>query len=48
MKERVDFEAVEGVRNHPNAIPKKFVGWADVMLPVSAHWWRSVGSSQNG
>ncbi len=48
MKDGIDFTAVEGVRNLPYAIPNVFVSWADVVLPVSTHWWRSVGSSQNG
>ncbi|MBY0400483.1 xanthine dehydrogenase family protein molybdopterin-binding subunit, partial [Myxococcota bacterium] len=47
-KDGIDFAAVEGVRNLPYAIPNLFVSWADVVLPVSTHWWRSVGSSQNG
>ncbi|MFO0690665.1 MAG: xanthine dehydrogenase family protein molybdopterin-binding subunit [Myxococcota bacterium] len=47
-KDGIDFAAVEGVRNLPYAIPNVFVSWADVVLPVSTHWWRSVGSSQNG
>lgn len=47
-KDGIDFAAVEGVKNLPYAIPNVFVSWADVVLPVSTHWWRSVGSSQNG
>ncbi|MBK7948112.1 MAG: xanthine dehydrogenase family protein molybdopterin-binding subunit [Deltaproteobacteria bacterium] len=47
-KDGIDFAAVEGVKNLPYAIPNVFVSWADVVLPVSIHWWRSVGSSQNG
>lgn len=43
----IDRTAVEGVRNLPYAIPNVFVSWADLSLPVSTHWWRSVGSSQN-
>ena len=48
MKDGIDMTAVEGVRNLPYAIPNVHVRWADVELPVSLHWWRSVGSSQNG
>ncbi len=48
LKDGIDFAAVEGVRNLPYAIPNLFVSWADVEIPVSTHWWRSVGSSQNG
>jgi len=48
FKDGIDFAAVEGVRNLPYAIPNLFVSWADVEIPVSTHWWRSVGSSQNG
>jgi isoquinoline 1-oxidoreductase beta subunit len=48
MKDGIDVTAVEGVRNLPYAIPNVFVSWADIVLPVSTHWWRSVGSSQNG
>jgi isoquinoline 1-oxidoreductase beta subunit len=48
LKDGVDFAAVEGVRNLPYAIPNLFVSWADVESPISTHWWRSVGSSQNG
>ena len=47
MKGGIDFAAVEGARNLPYAIPNLFVSWADVKLPVSTHWWRSVGSSHN-
>ena len=43
-----DNDAVEGVKNHPYAIPNQLVdvvhpGW---QIPVG--FWRSVGSSQNG
>ena len=48
LKDGIDFAAVEGVRNLPYAIPNLFVSWADVEMPISTHWWRSVGSSQNG
>jgi len=48
MKDGIDVAAVEGVANLPYAIPNVFVSWADLSLPVSVHWWRSVGSSQNG
>lgn len=48
MKDGIDMTAVEGVRNLPYAIPNLHVRWADLELPVSLHWWRSVGSSQNG
>ncbi len=48
MKDGIDMTAVEGVRNLPYAIPNVHVRWADLELPVSLHWWRSVGSSQNG
>ena len=48
LKDGIDFAAVEGVRNLPYAIPNLFVSWADVEIPVSTHFWRSVGSSQNG
>lgn len=48
MKDGIDMTAVEGVRNLPYAIENVHVRWADLELPVSTHWWRSVGSSQNG
>jgi isoquinoline 1-oxidoreductase beta subunit len=48
MKDGIDMTAVEGVRNLPYAIENVHVRWADLELPVSLHWWRSVGSSQNG
>jgi len=48
FKDGLDFAAVEGARDLPYAIPNLFVSWADVEIPVSTHWWRSVGSSQNG
>jgi len=43
-----DSDAVEGVKNHPYAIPNQMIdvthpGW---LVPVG--FWRSVGSSQNG
>jgi len=47
MRGGIDFAAVEGARNLPYAIPNLFVSWADVKLPVTTHWWRSVGSSHN-
>lgn len=47
LKDGIDFTAVEGVRNLPYAIPNVHVRWADLELPVSLHFWRSVGSSQN-
>lgn len=48
MQDGIDITAVEGVRNLPYAIENVHVRWADLALPVSTHWWRSVGSSQNG
>ena len=48
MKDGIDFTAVEGARNVAYAIPNRFVSWADVELPITTHFWRSVGSSQNG
>jgi isoquinoline 1-oxidoreductase beta subunit len=47
LSEGIDRLAVEGARNLPYAIPNVRVTWADVELPVSTLWWRSVGSSQN-
>ncbi len=47
LKGGIDGSAVEGARNLPYAIPNLRVTWADVELPISVHWWRSVGSSQN-
>jgi isoquinoline 1-oxidoreductase beta subunit len=47
LRDGIDFAAVEGARNLPYAIPNLFVSWADVKLPISTHWWRSVGSSHN-
>jgi isoquinoline 1-oxidoreductase beta subunit len=43
----IDRIALEGARNLPYAIPNLRVAWADVDLPISTHWWRSVGSSHN-
>jgi isoquinoline 1-oxidoreductase beta subunit len=43
----LDRIALEGARNLPYAIPNLRVAWADVELPISIHWWRSVGSSHN-
>ncbi|MCH2170610.1 xanthine dehydrogenase family protein molybdopterin-binding subunit [Myxococcota bacterium] len=47
MRQGVDFAAVEGARNLPYAIPNLSVSWSDVDLPISTHFWRSVGSSHN-
>jgi isoquinoline 1-oxidoreductase beta subunit len=47
MAGEIDSVAVEGARNLPYAIPNLRVAWADVDLPISVHWWRSVGSSHN-
>jgi isoquinoline 1-oxidoreductase beta subunit len=47
LREGIDGSSIEGAKNLPYAIPNLRVTWADVELPVSTHWWRSVGSSQN-
>ncbi len=47
LRDPIDFAAVEGARNMPYAIPNVHVTWAKPDLPVTTHWWRSVGSSQN-
>jgi isoquinoline 1-oxidoreductase beta subunit len=43
----IDDPAVEGARNLPYSIANLRVTYRDVELPISTHWWRSVGSSQN-
>jgi len=48
LRDGIDGSSIEGARGLPYAIPNLRVTWADVPLPVSTHWWRSVGSSQNG
>jgi isoquinoline 1-oxidoreductase beta subunit len=47
LPNEIDGSSVEGARNLPYAIPNLRVSWSDVELPISVHWWRSVGSSQN-
>ncbi len=47
LSDDIDGVVVEGARNLPYAIPNLRVGWAEVELPISTHWWRSVGSSHN-
>jgi isoquinoline 1-oxidoreductase beta subunit len=47
LRDGIDGSSVEGAKNLPYAIPNIRVTWVDVELPVSTHWWRSVGSSQN-
>jgi len=47
LQDGVDRTSVEGAHNLPYAIPNLRVSWTDVPQPVSTHWWRSVGSSQN-
>lgn len=44
----MDGTAIEGAANLPYAIPNVYVSWARADLPVPTHFWRSVGSSQNG
>ncbi|MFQ5703739.1 MAG: molybdopterin cofactor-binding domain-containing protein [Gemmatimonadales bacterium] len=43
----IDRAAVEGAANIPYGIPNIHVTWAKPDLPITTHWWRSVGSSQN-
>ncbi len=43
----IDRIVLEGASNLPYAIPNLRVSWAEVELPISTHWWRSVGSSHN-
>ena len=43
----IDGAAVEGARNIPYGIENVHVTWAKPDLPITVHWWRSVGSSQN-
>jgi isoquinoline 1-oxidoreductase beta subunit len=47
LRDGIDGSSVEGAKNLPYAIPNLRVTFANVELPVSTHWWRSVGSSQN-
>ena len=47
LEDGLDGLVLEGARNLPYAIPNLYVGWAEVDLPISTHWWRSVGSSHN-
>ena len=47
LKDGIDRIVLEGAQNVPYAIPNVRVSWADVDLPISTHWWRSVGSSHN-
>lgn len=47
LADGIDRIVVEGARNLPYSIPNLQVGWADVELPISTLWWRSVGSSHN-
>ena len=43
----IDQAAVEGAANIPYDIPNVHVTWTYPKLPITTHWWRSVGSSQN-
>ncbi len=43
----IDGAAVEGAQNIPYSIDNVHVTWAKPDLPITVHWWRSVGSSQN-
>ena len=43
----VDRTTVEGLRNIPYAIPNLRIESLNTHLPVSPHWWRSVGSTHN-
>lgn len=43
----VDRTTVEGLRNMPYAIPNLRIESLNTRLPVSPHWWRSVGSTHN-
>ncbi len=47
LKDGIDGAGVEGAANVPYAMRDVFVSYADVELPISVWWWRSVGSSQN-
>ena len=47
LRGEVDSAAVEGAANIPYGIPNVHVTWANPKFPVTTHWWRSVGSSQN-
>jgi isoquinoline 1-oxidoreductase beta subunit len=44
----IDGSAMEGVRNHPYAIPNVRIEWVNKDLGVPLGFWRSVGPSQNG
>lgn len=43
----IDGSAIEGAVNHPYAIPNILVTCAHPRFPLTLHWWRSVGHSQN-
>ena len=43
----IDGSAIEGAANHPYAIPNILVTCAHPRFPLTLHWWRSVGHSQN-
>jgi isoquinoline 1-oxidoreductase beta subunit len=43
----IDGTAIEGAANHPYAIPNVLVTCAHPRFPLTLHWWRSVGHSQN-
>jgi isoquinoline 1-oxidoreductase subunit beta len=47
LADGVDGTTVEGVKNLPYALPHVLVTAANVELPVTTWFWRSVGSSQN-
>ena len=43
----LDPTGTEGAANLPYGIPHMQVTWAHPDSPITLHWWRSVGSSQN-
>jgi isoquinoline 1-oxidoreductase beta subunit len=47
LDDGIDRTAIEGAANLPYRIPSLRVTYANPQLPVSTHFWRSVGNSQN-
>jgi len=47
LRDGIDGTSVEGAQNLPYAIPNLHVTYAKPDLPITTHFWRSVGSSQN-